>query len=631
MLGHLEDLSVADIIQIVFLSGRTGVLEITQKSGRSTLLFSGGLIAGGSSPADPDLATHLKKTFLAEDALPFLKMKEKKGVPIGTAVIELGLMTREQLHKAITDRIVGILKPVVRSREGEFNFITADSLPIHDVEYDPVAIFGAGGISPEKLLVTEGQKIKPLRGLEETVRAGKALRGAATVAAGPKSLDSLKSVRTDPKTVDLRPQDTLPKPEPVQDPEPDSAPGLDTSDLEATTFDPGPASESAIDEGDPFEAGAFDQRDDSLEALIASQTPDEPLERKQEMKFRVASATSGGGGRLEKEQRRIVVIEAEPLLRVAIRRGFGKQGITTVQFNNAEEAVREVQDHIQKNRFFVTILDVELEKALSVLQFIKRNNRRLPVMVVYSESASAARRAFADAGADVFTKRPSNEALRGAHAQTELDIFCGELVDLSEKAHASWEQISSSLGAEEQRGAQFYEMSQREKTGRSFGLLKQLITELSEPGDVAQIAQTILRLSAEYLDRAVLFAVDSDSFVALGAIGDSGDIVPITERARNLRLPINQPSVLRDVVQGRKPHRGKLRREPANEFLLRTLGTLLPTETTVLPVLNEDEVVGLLYGDNAENKSPISSTSGLEIFLSQAGFALQNALAGSSR
>src|SRR5688572_12668524 len=253
MLGHLEDLSVSDIIQIVFLSGRTGVLEITQKSGRSTLLFSGGLIAGGSSPADPDLATHLKKTFLAEDALPFLKMKEKKGIPVGTAVIELGLMTREQLQKAITDRIVGILKPVVRSREGEFNFITADSLPIHDIEYDPMAVFGAGGISPEKLLVTEGEKIKPLRGLEETVRAGKALRGAPTVAAGPRSLDSLKAVRTEPKTVDLQPEETAPERQPVQEPEPTRDPGLDTSDLGATTFYPGPATESAIDQSDPFE------------------------------------------------------------------------------------------------------------------------------------------------------------------------------------------------------------------------------------------------------------------------------------------------------------------------------------------------------------------------------------------
>ena len=49
LLGRLEDLSLADIVQIVFLSRRTGVLEIIDESGRHTVLFRNGLVIDAQS------------------------------------------------------------------------------------------------------------------------------------------------------------------------------------------------------------------------------------------------------------------------------------------------------------------------------------------------------------------------------------------------------------------------------------------------------------------------------------------------------------------------------------------------------------------------------------------------------
>ena len=41
LLGRLEDLSLTDIVQIVYLSRRTGVLEIINSEGRHTVTMSG--------------------------------------------------------------------------------------------------------------------------------------------------------------------------------------------------------------------------------------------------------------------------------------------------------------------------------------------------------------------------------------------------------------------------------------------------------------------------------------------------------------------------------------------------------------------------------------------------------------
>jgi hypothetical protein len=45
--------------------------------------------------------------------------------------------------------------------------------------------------------------------------------------------------------------------------------------------------------------------------------------------------------------------------------------------------------------------------------------------------------------------------------------------------------------------------------------------------------------------------------------------------------------------------------------------------------MHEFKVIGILYGDNAEHRAPIDATTGLEIFLSQAGYAFGNAVVAS--
>ena len=48
LLGRLEDLSLTDIVQIVYLSRRTGVLEIINDAGRHTVMFRQGLVVNAA-------------------------------------------------------------------------------------------------------------------------------------------------------------------------------------------------------------------------------------------------------------------------------------------------------------------------------------------------------------------------------------------------------------------------------------------------------------------------------------------------------------------------------------------------------------------------------------------------------
>src|SRR6185503_14393198 len=192
LLGRLEDLSLTDIIQIVYLSRRTGVLEIINDAGRHTVLFRNGLVVSASSPDYPDLLTFLTNAeLISQTKVGIIKQMEEQGIPPGTAVVEMNLLSKDDLSNAVRRRVLTVVTPLLQSKEGEFNFILSETMSAFDVEYDPDALFKEGGFSPSKLVgAPEGEKIKPLKGLEESLKVGKALlRGTAAADATPASLN----------------------------------------------------------------------------------------------------------------------------------------------------------------------------------------------------------------------------------------------------------------------------------------------------------------------------------------------------------------------------------------------------------------------------------------------------------
>jgi CheY-like chemotaxis protein len=532
LLGRLEDLSLTDIVQIVFLSRRTGILEIVDSRGRHTVMFRQGLVVNASAPDHPDLVTYLSKTGqIPAASVKDIRRMEDQGIPCATAVVDMQLLDDHGLASAIRRRIVSVVKPLLQSREGEFNFLLSDSMNPVDMEYDPSALFQDGGFPPQKILETAtGEKLKPLQGLEDSLKAGKAL---------------------------VREQSTAP----------------------------------------------------------------------QKTQFKVAGGVVGVASP-DAMHRNVVLFERNPLLRVAAKRAFTNAKVNISQFGSLEDARAAMTDLFRSNSFFVTFLELTPDGAtLRLLQHIKGRNARLPVVIIDREVDLRRRHDLLRAGADLYVTKPTAERLQPGKVEEELALFAGELVLFAERAFQQWEQAT---GGGADAGKLFYETAGDENVDRSFSVLKQLINELSDPNDITLVAETILRFSAQSVDRAALFMVEGDEFAGVGGFGVTGGGEDMDSRVKMLRIARNEPSILSDVAESGQPHRGKIRRTPANQQLIDQLGGLLPTEVVAFPILHEMEVVGILYGDNAEHRAPIDNVAGLEIFLSQAGAAFGNAVFAST-
>jgi CheY-like chemotaxis protein len=640
LLGRLEDLSLTDIVQIVFLSRRTGVLEIIDDAGRHTVMFRQGLIANASSPENPDLASYLLASgAINQQALGLLRQMEESGIPYGTAVLEMNLMTKEALGDAIRLRILSVVSPLLHSREGEFNFILSESVSPLDVEYDSDVLFKEGGFPPARILgAADGEKIKPLRGLEESLKAGKALlRGSASAETTPASLNLGLGQPLEPPVSSRLPgtassptDNVVPFPTPEERdeklpfaPVPDDEPFPEAWKPAPPAAVPAPAV-AAPAVAKAAEGGGLPSNAPLLPPEPGSGGPPRPGQ------FKVS------GGLIEVESpdatyRNVVLFERNPLIRVAARRAFGKHGVKIAQFGSIDDVRNAIGDFFRSNSYFVTFLELtEADRSdngpsVVLMQRLKRRNPRLPVVVIDAEADLRRRHDLLRGGADLYLTKPSPARLQPGLAEEELSLFADELVLFAERSFQQWEQFTG--GFDPEAGKRFYDQAQKENLDRSFSLLKQLINELSNPNDIGEVSSTILRLSAEYLDRGALFVAGEGGFEGVGGFGEAG----MSARVKALKIGRAQPSILADVATEGRAHRGKMRRTAANVELIEKLGGKLPTEVVALPIMHANRTIGILYGDNAEHRAPIDSMTGLEIFLSQAGYAFSNAVFAAER
>lgn len=158
-------------------------------------------------------------------------------------------------------------------------------------------------------------------------------------------------------------------------------------------------------------------------------------------------------------------------------------------------------------------------------------------------------------------------------------------------------------------------------------LLRGMLQELNNPALGGGIILLVLRFASELMNRAVIFLVKEDEIVGLGQFGmEAIGSTSADERVRRMRVPRNAGSVFEQVLQSWSPLKTVTGAGQWDRYLVEELGSGVASEIFLGPLISEGKVVAILYGDNAPQKKAIGDTESLEIFLSQAGLAMEKAL-----
>lgn len=154
--------------------------------------------------------------------------------------------------------------------------------------------------------------------------------------------------------------------------------------------------------------------------------------------------------------------------------------------------------------------------------------------------------------------------------------------------------------------------------------LGQLISERREPSLTAEWTLELLGQARKALARGILLLVDQHGLHGVGQFGIHDGETPGDERIRRLRLPLDKPSILAEVVSKQKAYHGPLSRLAIHQALMASLGGAWPNEVAVLPLCIHGRAIAVLYGDNHPLHAPITDLSPLARLLAEIGERMES-------
>ena len=332
----------------------------------------------------------------------------------------------------------------------------------------------------------------------------------------------------------------------------------------------------------------------------------------------------------------VVVVDDDSLTREVLERLLSGEGYAVSSFEKSEDALIYIDTLYRAGKRPSMLIDLIMPRmdgsgilgGLELLELVQTNFGDLHVLVMADYNNTDAERTVRQMGYPFLIKpRKSNFTDTGA-----TNEFGRNLLAKLKSFHVGSAPGSSgdtiNLG-DELRLEMGEEMAPApEPDGRSTGisLLRGILEELNNPSLGGGIILLVLRFASEFMNRAVIFTVKRGLVVGLGQFG----IVDIAGKAdakvRNIRIPLDEDSLFRQVLDGHMAVKAVPDGSSWNGYLFDQLGEGVPGEFFLAPIISEGKVVALLYGDNLPENRKIGDTDSLEIFISQAGMAMERAL-----
>ncbi len=595
LVGNIEDLPLTDILQIVSLSRKSGVLALKREGAEAAICFQNGLVVAASITDFPlDLLAFLRRKGLLTPADEAdVRQQVQDGIPVAEALANFAVPDTviEGFSRAAIEKVVYRL---FTWREGSFTFDLMDGAE-ERFRANPLHPFLAQGVNPQ-FLAMEGARLQDESDYFTTKSPG----------AAP-SPDPAPAPAAKPEP---RPAQAAPSEPPVAPAPPPAQPARAAAPATAPATASGAASSAA-----PRPSAA---------AAPAPALNDRPL---------------------------VAIVDNDAVALKNIENVLLQRGYEVAAFARVETVINAVRELLRKGRPLIVLADLVMPKrdasgmlgGLEVLELLRAEEQDVPIVVLADINNADAEARARELGADGYVSKPGRKFYvkeKENNTPEFLTFMAGlaaEIERLTEKARgisaspaaSPFVDLSTELKGELEAATHAVSatapvMVPGIEKSRGLDMLKEMVRELNDPHFNADVSLLVLRFAVELMDRAVIFAVTPQEVIGLGQAGI--DAPDATARVRSMRVPLAGSSIFSDVVRMNGAVRRKLDSSEWNRYILDQLGGQRPEESFAAPIFTSRRMAAVVYGDNASSGRPIGDVDALEIFLSHAGIAMERAL-----
>ncbi len=476
-------------------------------------------------------------------------------------------------------RIELALEQLIRLREGQFSFSLSDEPPVRVDSRDIRDETLTTGINPQELLLDLA------RGMDEDRRNSTALleasfaeapADAAPVAAPPDGFE---------EELELQPAD---------DDDEDASPFTVPVPKLGVQWEPAPAPPAP-----PAPVAA---------APPASQSQEPPA---------------------------LLLVDDEEDVRRVLAEHLTQGGYQVVEADGPDAAVKKAGRLGKAGIPFILMTDLGMptsggssfQGGFEVVKRVVKMNLRPPVLMMTESLSGAVQARARQLGIESFVFKPGLSKLDPEQFEADLRVFANkvrtDILPRLTQAHPAPAPKAAARAARPEMAPA--EPHAPESLSPEFLELQSRLRELRLRGEAGDIAGLVMKVAREFFERAVLFLVKDDEARGLAGFGAAPKDESLNLLARRIVISLQEASAFGEVAASRKPFRGAAPDDKAVQHLLGKVGRFKSGAIALLPLLTHRETIAVLFGDNPESGAPLPRLEPLEVFINQAGIALENA------
>ena len=337
-----------------------------------------------------------------------------------------------------------------------------------------------------------------------------------------------------------------------------------------------------------------------------------------------------------REPRTILLADDEEEVRRVLAEHFTQGGYQVVEAEDTEAAVKKANRLGKAEIPFLLVTDLGMptsggtsfQGGFEVVKRLWKMNLRPPVLLMTDSFTAAIQARARQMGIHSFIFKPGLSKLDPEQFEADLRAFAGKILrDVLPKLDAATPPVAAPRPPAAPAEAPGRETAPvvDDHFSREFAVLQKRLDELRQPQDPSQISALVMRVAREFFERGVLFVVKNEAARGLGGFGPAPREEKLGLVVRDVAVPLGEPSVFSRVAFERRPYTGPIPDEKWTGPLFGKIGRFRVSAMALLPLLTNRETIALLYGDNPESGRALARLEGLEVFINQAGIALENA------
>ena len=593
LVGNIEDLGLGDILQIVSLSRKSGVLFLTSNDREGKLVFKDGQVVRAFST---DVGEDVEKLLLDSGLVDKAQLKEAmaaaEGGVLGDVLVEKFGVDRDSIDEIRKEQIGKSAYTLFGWKSGNFNFDLRD---VDEYMVDSDFFVYPHGMNPQ-FIAMEGTRLQDEMGRDEPEVVPEGSAEDLFEESGQEILF----------------EEPLPEPEIVEPSEEPIVQELEAADLENA--------------GDAIKA--FHE-----ETIAETESAERPS---------AAEEIS-----LEGIDKAVVIIDDDSNVLKAVKEGLSSKGFNVIAQGNTENALHHISELNSVNARVVILSDLIMPRmdgtgmlgGIETLELLRGGFPDFPVILMTDHVNRDAEQQAKGLGVHAYIDKPKRGQFGAEYDSVAVDTFV-EKVAASLSSIFDGSQRKSDLGGLFDLAADLQEefaavgeilpeegsMGDAPVSSPGISMLRSMIEELNSPEGGKQITLLTLRFASELMNRSVIFLVKPDSFEGLGQFGIEIEGESADMRVRSMKLGKDVPSILKDVLDTQRSIIKSMENTDGNRYIIDNLGGKTPSESLAAPIIASGKVAVILYCDNIPEEKPIGDASALDIFLMQAGVAMERAL-----